>query len=92
MPNLQQIQSLREKYIANNNIYLSDIKLLAESFNRSTFEIKSLFVNNGKNQNLVNFFESQQSADVVLLFIDITNVEHSLIINCQIIWMLTTTG
>lgn len=73
MPNLQQIQSLREKYTANNNIYLSDIKLLAESFNRSTFEIKSLFVNNGKNQNLVNFFESQQSADVVLLFIDITN-------------------
>lgn len=73
MPNLLQIRSLREKYQANNKVSLSDVKLLSESFNKSTFVIKNLFVDSGKNPDLVNYFESQKSADVVLLFIDITD-------------------
>ncbi|CAI9678711.1 adenylate/guanylate cyclase domain-containing protein [Elizabethkingia anophelis] len=73
MPNLQQIKSLREKYSARNNVYLSDIRFLSENFNKSSYEIKSLFVNNNRNPNLLDYFESQQSADVVLLFIDITS-------------------
>lgn len=73
MPNLLQIRSFREKYQANNKVSLSDIKLLSESFNKSTFVIKNLLVNNGKNPDLANYFESQKSADVVLLFIDITD-------------------
>lgn len=73
MPNLLQIRSLREKYQANNRVSLSDIKLLSESFNKSTFVIKNLFVDSGKSPDLVNYFESQKSADVVLLFIDITD-------------------
>lgn len=73
MPNLLQIRSFREKYQANNKVSLSDIKLLSESFNKSTFVIKNLLVDNGKNPDLANYFESQKSADVVLLFIDITD-------------------
>lgn len=73
MPNLQQIKSLRERYASHNNVYLRDLSLLVENFNKSSLEIKNLFTNNGRNLNLINYFESQQSAVVVLLFIDITS-------------------
>jgi len=54
MPNLQQIKSLREKYASHNNVYLRDLSLLVENFNKSSLEIKNLFTNNGRNQNLIN--------------------------------------
>ena len=73
MPNLLQIRSLREKYHANNRVSLSDIQLLSESFNKPTFAIKNLFLDRGKDPGLTDYFESQKSADVVLLFIDITD-------------------
>ncbi len=73
MPNLQQIKALREKFTAHNNVHSRDLKLLSESFNKSSYDIKNLFINTGGNQNLITYFETQQSADVVLLFIDITD-------------------
>lgn len=86
MPNLQQIKSLREKFNAKNDVYASDLKLLSESFNKSSYEIKNLFIRTGRNQNLVTYFETQQSADVVLLFVDITNFSTrcSTLLNSQL--------
>lgn len=72
MPNLLQIDALREKYTAKNTVQRKEIKLLSENFKRSSYEIKNLFAISGTNDNLVKYFESQQSANVVLLFIDIT--------------------
>lgn len=73
MPNLLQIKALREKYASNSVITKSDIRLLSENFNKSKIEIKSLFISNNGDQDLVEYFENQKTAEVVLLFIDITN-------------------
>ena len=73
MPNLLQIKALREKYTSRGDVSLKDIRLLSENFNKSRLEIKSLFIINNGDQDLIAYFESQKSADVVLLFIDITN-------------------
>jgi hypothetical protein len=73
MPNLSQISSLREKYHSNNQISKQEIRLLTESFNKSPLEIKNLFANARKNDHLLKYFESQQSAHIILLFIDITD-------------------
>lgn len=72
MPNLRQIAALKEKYGSKNNVLRSDIKLLSESFKRTSLEIKNLFASSGANNNVVSYFEGQQSANVVLLFVDIT--------------------
>lgn len=73
MPNLLQIKALREKYASNSVIKKSDIRLLSENFNKSKIEIKSLFIRNNGDQDLIEYFENQKTAEVVLLFIDITN-------------------
>ena len=73
MPNLLQIKALRDKYASKSIIKKSDIRLLSENFNKSKTEIKSLFIRNGADQDLVKYFEDQKSAEVILLFIDITN-------------------
>lgn len=73
MPNLLQIKALREKYTSNSVIKKSDIRLLSENFNKSKVEIKSLFIRNNGDQDLIEYFENRKSAEVVLLFIDITS-------------------
>lgn len=73
MPNLLQIRSLREKYSAKSDVNVKDIELLCESFNMSRIELKNFFIRNNGDLDLIEYFESQKSADVVLLFIDITN-------------------
>lgn len=73
MPNLAQISSLRDKYLSKNNVSKQELRLLTESFNRPSSEIKSLFVTAGRDGNILKYFESQQSANVILLFIDITD-------------------
>lgn len=73
MPNLLQIKSLREKYISHSVITTKDIILLSENFNKSKIEIKNQFIKNKGDQDLIEYFENQKSAEVVLLFIDITN-------------------
>lgn len=76
MPNLQQIISLRKKYGEENNVSSNELQLLNESFNEKSIEIRSKFSGNSRIRNLINYFESQQTADVVLLFIDITNFSN----------------
>lgn len=75
MPNLNLIQGLRNKYSTEkrNNVRNVELKLLTESFNKSTLDIKSKFRLQGINDHVVTYFEQQISANVVLLFIDITD-------------------
>lgn len=73
MPNLLQIQGLRSKYKSESPITRNEVKLLSESYNRSLYEIKASFNSHSYNSNLITYFEEQQNANVVLLFIDITN-------------------
>ncbi|QPH38634.1 adenylate/guanylate cyclase domain-containing protein [Pedobacter endophyticus] len=73
MPNLLQIQAFREKYAAKTIVSRNEIKLLAENFSKPTHAIKSLFVQRGLDDHIIDYFESQKSANIVLLFIDITD-------------------
>jgi hypothetical protein len=73
MPNLLQIQGLREKYNSKSRVNTREIKALSESFNKSSYDIKHSFSFQGLDQNIVRYFEEQRSADVIILFIDITN-------------------
>lgn len=73
MPNLLQIQGLRSKYKSQSPISKSEVKLLSESYNRSLYEIKASFQSHSLSTNLVTYFEEQRSANIVMLFIDITN-------------------
>ncbi len=77
MPNLKQIESLRNKYkplnLSDNRVSPRQIKALYENFNKPTQEIKSFFNFNGLDNHVIEYFEEQKDADVVLLFIDITD-------------------
>ena len=77
MPNLKQIESLRNKYkplnLSDRGVNIRQIKALNENFNRPTQQIKSFFNFNGLDNHVIEYFEDQKSADVVLLFIDITD-------------------
>jgi hypothetical protein len=77
MPNLKQIESLRNKYSAEklteSRVNLRQIKALNENFNKSSYQIKSFFSLQGIDDHIVQFLEGQKSANVVLLFIDITD-------------------
>ncbi len=77
MPNLKQIEALRNKYnvtsVSRSNINLRHIKALNESFNKSSYEIKSFFSSQGLDKHIIEYFEEQKSSNVILLFIDITD-------------------
>lgn len=73
MPNLLQIQGLRDKYLSKSKISIRELKTLSENFNKSNYEIKSSFSYQGLDDNIIRYFEEQKSAEVVMLFIDITN-------------------
>ena len=73
MPNLLQIQGLRSKYASQSPITKNEVRLLSESYNRSLYEIKASFNTHSTNSNLIPYFEEQQSANIVMLFIDISD-------------------
>jgi hypothetical protein len=77
MPNLKQIESLRNKYniqkIPDSRVNLRQIRALNENFDRSSYQIKSFFNINGIDKHIIEFLEEQKNADVILLFIDITD-------------------
>jgi len=73
MPNLLQIQAFREKYTTKNKVSRNEIRLLAENFSKPAYAIKNLFIQRGLDEDIINYFESQKSANIVLLFIDITD-------------------
>ncbi|NTW90665.1 MAG: adenylate/guanylate cyclase domain-containing protein [Erysipelotrichaceae bacterium] len=77
MPNLKQIESLRNKYnigsVSNSSINIRHIKALNESFNKSSYQIKSFFSSRGLSSHILEYLEEQKSAEVILLFIDITD-------------------
>lgn len=76
MPNLQQISSLRKRFNAKNNVSTQEIRLLTENFNNSYYQIKNSFTSAGRNDNILKYFETQQNANIVLLFIDITGFSN----------------
>lgn len=73
MPNINQIRAFREKYAVKNSVSKTELKLLAENFNQSIGQIKNQFSRSGIDQAIIDYFESQKSAQVILLFIDITD-------------------
>ncbi|MFW5700776.1 MAG: adenylate/guanylate cyclase domain-containing protein [Cyclobacteriaceae bacterium] len=77
MPNLKQIESLRNKYnikgVQNSKVNIRQIQALNESFNKSSYQIKSFFSSQGLNNHIIEYLEEQKSADVLLLFIDVTD-------------------
>lgn len=76
MPNLSFISSLRAKYSnspINNRVKSRELKLLTENFNRSIIDIKASFNIQGVDDHIIQYFEQQKSANVTLLFIDISN-------------------
>lgn len=81
MPNLQQMLMLKEKYnkLSKNEIdaknylninFVKNEKLMQKSFDTQLF-FEHLNVKKSRPQ-LIEYFEKQQSVDVVLLYIDIT--------------------
>lgn len=75
MPNLDQIQALRDKYSKEtyNRVKTLELKFLNESFNKSLYDIEASFKFQNIDDHIIPFFEKQQSADIILLFIDITD-------------------
>lgn len=77
MPNLKQIISFRNKYnvtnLSSSKVNIQHIKALNENFNSPTQQIKLFFNFHGLDNHIVNYLESQQYADVVMLYIDITD-------------------
>ncbi len=77
MPNLKQIESLRNKYnvrsLSNSKVNIRQIKALNENFNRPTQQIKSFFSLQNLDSHIIEYLEGQKNADVILLFIDITD-------------------
>jgi len=75
MPNLLQIRSLRNKYQPQGSPVsgFREIKLLTENFQRNYSEIVNQFRLEGGDIRFLRYFENQESADLVMLFIDITN-------------------
>lgn len=77
MPNLKQIESLRNKYnvrsLSNSKVNTRQIKALNENFNRPVQQIKSFFSIQGLDSHIIEYLEGQKNAEVILLFIDITD-------------------
>ena len=75
MPNLKQIEALRNKYnvtsVSRSNINLRHIKALNESFNKSSYEIKSFFSSQGLDKHIIEYFEEQKSSNVILILISL---------------------
>lgn len=76
MPNIQQTLSLREKYSSQNKISTKQLSLLNENFRFSIASIKKSFSINQMDDKIVQFFEEQKSANVVMIYIDITNFSN----------------
>ena len=76
MPNIQQLIALREKYHAKNNISIKQLTVLNENFKFSTDRIRNSFSNNRIDDKIVQFFEEQRSATLVMMYIDITNFSN----------------
>src|SRR2546428_10552935 len=76
MPNIQQLIALRDKYQAKNNVSTKQLTLLNENFRFSGDHIKSSFSHNQIDDKILQFFEGQKSATVVMLYIDITNFSN----------------
>jgi hypothetical protein len=76
MPNIQQLIALRDKYKVENNISTKQLTVLNETFNLSAEQIKNSFSYNGIDNRMLSFFEDQKSAEVVMLFIDISNFSN----------------
>lgn len=77
MPNLLQIESLRQKYnittLKESKVNLSSIRKLNENFDKSSYQIKAFFDSSGLNDNIVKYLENQSSASIVLMYIDVTD-------------------
>lgn len=76
MPNIQQLISLREKYKQQNKISTKQLALLNENFKFSVDRIRNSFSYSGVDDKIIQFFEEQKSATVVMIFIDITNFSN----------------
>jgi hypothetical protein len=76
MPNIQQLIALREKYRSQNTISSKQLTVLNENFKFSVGHIRNSFTSNRVDDKILRFFEEQESATVVLLFIDITNFSN----------------
>ncbi len=80
MPNLKQIESLRNRYnihrVSDSKVDLRQIRALNENFNRPTAQIKSFFNIQGIDNHIIQFLEEQKNANVILLFIDITDFSN----------------
>jgi len=72
MPTIPQIIALKEKYGSKNSITQRQLLLLNESTKLSAGQIKNSFSHQGLDDRILLFFENQTSADLVLIFIDIT--------------------
>jgi len=72
MPNITQLIALREKYGSKNSVSNLQLKSLNENFRFSADQIKNSFSYQGLDTRILNFFESQTSADLLFLFLDIT--------------------
>lgn len=77
MPNLIQLATLREKFSQSvsyrNKIKEREIQFLFENFNRSKGAIEKAFQNQNLTPEVITYFENQEEAHVVNLFIDITS-------------------
>lgn len=76
MPNIQQLIAFREKYDSKNNITTKQLNLLNENFKFSVGQIRNSFSYNRTDDKILQFFEDQKSATVVMLFVDITNFSN----------------
>jgi hypothetical protein len=76
MPNLQQIIALKDKYGSKNRINNRQLSLLGENFTRSFDQIKNSLSVQGLDSSMLTYFENQVSANLVMLFIDITGFSN----------------
>jgi hypothetical protein len=76
MPSIPQIVALKEKYGSKNNINVRQLNLLRENFNYSIDSIKNSFSYAGQDNSILRFFESQATATLIMLYIDITNFSN----------------
>lgn len=73
MPSIPQIIALKEKYGSKNDVNLRQLKVLNENFKLSAASIQNSLTYQGLDQRMISFFERQESAHLVMLFIDITS-------------------
>jgi len=72
MPTIPQIIALKERYGSKNNINSRQLILLNESTKLSATQVKNAFNYQGLDDKILQFFDDQKTADLTMLFIDIT--------------------